>query len=182
MDNFVYGLTKKQTSPTSPIGFKSKTDPSGAVDRPINPMKKLLNSGATFVARSHATQVKHMVEMYERAINHRGFSVIEILSECVEFYPGAFDAGIPRKGGAFNLIEEKTGDGTPEDESRHDVTDGMAAFRLADLEWPGVFGVFYDNPRMTKNDHEAALVKQSQERVNHAGDLDILRASFRRMK
>jgi 2-oxoglutarate/2-oxoacid ferredoxin oxidoreductase subunit beta len=37
MDNFVYGLTKKQTSPTSPIGFKSKTDPTGAIDQPINP-------------------------------------------------------------------------------------------------------------------------------------------------
>jgi len=39
MDNFVYGLTKKQTSPTSPIGFKSKTDPTGAIDQPVNPMK-----------------------------------------------------------------------------------------------------------------------------------------------
>ena len=42
MDNFVYGLTKKQTSPTSPVGYKSKTDPTGAVDRPVNPIKKLL--------------------------------------------------------------------------------------------------------------------------------------------
>ena len=58
MDNFVYGLTKKQTSPTSPIGFKSKTDPTGAIDQPINPMKKLISAGATFVARTHATQVQ----------------------------------------------------------------------------------------------------------------------------
>src|SRR5215204_3968964 len=54
MDNHVYGLTKKQTSPTSPLGFKSKTDPWGAIDQPINPMRTLLNSGATFVARSEA--------------------------------------------------------------------------------------------------------------------------------
>ena len=40
MDNWVYGLTKKQTSPTSPLGFKSKTDIWGAVDQPINPMKQ----------------------------------------------------------------------------------------------------------------------------------------------
>ena len=58
MDNFVYGLTKKQTSPTSPIGFKSKTDPTGAIDQPVNPMKKLIAGGATFIARTHATQVK----------------------------------------------------------------------------------------------------------------------------
>ena len=54
-DNPVYGLTKKQTSPTSPLGFKSKTDPWGACDQPINPMRTLINSGATFVARSHTT-------------------------------------------------------------------------------------------------------------------------------
>ena len=90
MDNFVYGLTKKQTSPTSPLGFRSKTDPSGVIDNPINPMNKLVSGGATFVARAHATQVKHMMEMYQRAFFHKGFSVIECLSECTEFYAGAF--------------------------------------------------------------------------------------------
>ena len=117
MDNSVYGLTKKQTSPTSPIGFKTKTDPTGAMDQPINPMRTLLNSGATFVARSHATQVNHMIEMMLRAAKHDGFSVVEIFSECVEFYEGAFDAANPRKGGAFKMIEEKKNDGTPEDEA-----------------------------------------------------------------
>src|SRR3982751_2062559 len=75
MDNFVYGLTKKQTSPTSPVGFKSKTDVGGSTDRPVNPMKTLLNSGASFIARSHATQVTHMIDMIERAARHDGFSV-----------------------------------------------------------------------------------------------------------
>jgi len=182
MDNSVYGLTKKQTSPTSPIGFKSKTDPGGAKDRPINPIKKLLNSGATFVARSHATQVKHMVELYERAFAHRGFSVIEILSECVEFFPGAFDAGIPRKGGTFELIDEKKFDGTPEDEGRHDVTDQVAAFTLADLPAPGVFGVFYEKERATKNDLERELVVQAQAKTEGAGDLEVLRAAFEGMR
>ena len=93
MDNSVYGLTKKQTSPTSPLGFKSKTDPWGAIDQPINPMRTLLNSGATFVARSHATQVNHMTDMMLRAARHDGFSVVEILSECVEFFEGAFEIG-----------------------------------------------------------------------------------------
>ena len=54
MDNWVYGLTKKQTSPTSPLGFKSKTDQWGAVDYPINPMKQAISAGATFVARTTA--------------------------------------------------------------------------------------------------------------------------------
>ena len=136
MDNFVYGLTKKQTSPTSPIGFKSKTDPTGAIDQPVNPMKKLIAGGATFIARTHATQVKHMMEMIERAFDHQGFSVIECLSECVEFFPDVFDPADPKKGGSFEVIQEKKWDNTPEDELRHDVTDELAAYKLAQLPVP----------------------------------------------
>jgi len=182
MDNFVYGLTKKQTSPTSPVGFKSKTDPTGAVDQPINPMRMLLNSGATFVARSHATQVNHMTEMMLRAAKHEGFSVVEILSECVEFYPGAFDAGNPRKGGAFKLIEEKKHDGTPEDAARHDPTDEVAAMKLAVEAWPGSFGVFYETKRPTKNQLEAGLIAKARERTKNASDLAVLQASFARLR
>ena len=101
MDNWVYGLTKKQTSPTSPLGFKSKTDMWGAIDQPINPMKQLIAAGATFVARATHTNANHLLQMMEAAMDHDGFSVIECLSECVEFYDGAFDASNPRKGGKF---------------------------------------------------------------------------------
>ena len=182
MDNFVYGLTKKQTSPTSPIGFKSKTDPTGAMDQPINPMKVLVNSGATFVARSHATQVNHMTEMMERAARHDGFSVIEILSECVEFYDGAFDATNPRKGGAFPIIAEKKNDGTPEDGLRHDTSDELAAFRLAGAPWPGVFGVFYEAKRPTKNKLEADLIGRAREKTKGANDLALLQATFAKLR
>jgi 2-oxoglutarate ferredoxin oxidoreductase subunit beta len=182
MDNFVYGLTKKQTSPTSPLGFKSKTDPTGAIDQPINPMRTLVNSGATFVARSHATQVNHMTEMMERAAKHDGFSVVEILSECVEFFPGAFDAANPRKGGKFPLIEEKRHDGTPEDALRHDVTDASAAYRLASLPWPGLFGVFHESQRPTKNFLEGRLVAAAREKVAGKSDREILQASFARLR
>jgi len=90
-------------------------------------MKQLLASGATFIARTHAMQVAHMMQTFERAINHDGFSVVECLSECVMFYPGAFDDSLPRKGGAWDLI----------DETQHDVTDDVAAFQLADQPAPG---------------------------------------------
>ena len=183
MDNSVYGLTKKQTSPTSPIGFKTKTDPTGAIDQPINPMRTLLNTGATFVARSHATQVNHMVEMMTRAAKHPGFSVVEILSECVEFDAGAFDSSIPRKGGTWSLIQEKKHDGTPEDADRHDVTDEVAAFKLAGQAWPGSFGVFYENNvRKTKNVLEAELVTKARERTKNATDLQLLQATFAKMR
>lgn len=183
MDNSVYGLTKKQTSPTSPIGFKTKTDPTGAIDQPINPMRTLLNTGATFIARSHATQVNHMVDMMLRAAKHDGFSVVEILSECVEFYEGAFDAANPRKGGAWTLIDEKKNDGTPEDANRHDTSDEVAAFKLASQAWPGSFGVFYENKaRKTKNALEADLVVKAKERTKGATDLQLLQATFAKLR
>jgi len=182
MDNFVYGLTKKQTSPTSPIGFQSKTDPSGAMDMPVNPMKKLVASGASFIARTHSTQVKHMTEMFRRAIQHPGFSVIEVLSECPVFYKGAFDDGNPRKGGEFGLIDEKISDGTPEDDERHDVTSETDAYALADLQYPGKFGVFYQKERSSKNTLEDDLIKTSREKSNNADARQLIEERFKTMR
>src|SRR5437899_1521161 len=156
MDNFVYGLTKKQTSPTSPLGFKSKTDPWGAIDQPVNPMKQLIATGATFIARSHSHLPNHVMEMMEQAMDHDGFSVIEVLSECTEFYPGAFDAANPRKGGVFNLV--------PKD---HDVTDEIAAFKLAKEGFPGSFGIYYKVQRPTKNALEAGLIEKAQTKTKN---------------
>lgn len=182
MDNFVYGLTKKQTSPTSPEGFKSKTDPTGAIDQPINPMKKLVYGGASFVARTHATQVKHMMQVFERAILHPGFSVVEVLSECVVFYPGIFDDGNPRKGGEFDIIEEKQWDDSEEDKARHDVSDENAAYQLATLRYPGKFGVFYETDRPTKNQLEQQWIDSSKEKVGDATAADLIGSRFASMK
>ena len=171
MDNFVYGLTKKQTSPTSPLGFKSKTDAWGSKDQPINPMKQAICAGATFVARTSATNPNHLLQMMEAAMDHDGFSFIECLSECVEFYEGAFDAANPRKGGAFNLI--------PAD---HDVTNEEAAYKLAGEPFPGRFGIFYKVNRPTKNANEAMINASYQEKVKGLKDWQILQATFNKMK
>ena len=171
MDNWVYGLTKKQTSPTSPIGFKSKTDQWGALDRPINPMKQAISAGATFVARTTHTNPSHVLQMMEAAMDHDGFSFIECLSECVEFYEGAFDASNPRKGGAFNLV--------PED---HDVTNEMAAYKLADVGFPGHFGVFYKSSQPTKNANEAKVSAKLREKVAGLKDWQILQKNFDLLK
>ena len=182
MDNYVYGLTKKQTSPTSPIGYKSKTDPIGSIDRPVNPMKKLIASGASFVARTHASQVKHMMEVMERAIKHPGFSVVEILSECVIFFKGSFDDSTPRKGGTYDIIEEKQWDNTEEDEARHDVTDEAAAIALANLETPGKFGVFYQVDRPSKNTLEQKWIDSSMEATKGASAASLIKQRFASMK
>jgi 2-oxoglutarate ferredoxin oxidoreductase subunit beta len=171
MDNFVYGLTKKQTSPTSPIGFKSKTDTWGAMDQPINPMKQLIAAGATFVARSTHSNPNHLLQMMEAAMDHDGFSVIECLSECVEFYEGAFDAANPRKGGVFNTV--------PAD---HDVTDETAAFKLASTPFPGYFGIFYKSTRPTKNANEQKINNAAMEKVKGQAPWQILQSSFSKLR
>ncbi len=171
MDNWVYGLTKKQTSPTSPLGFKSKTDGWGAMDHPINPMKQAISAGATFVARTTHTNPNHVLQMMEAAMDHDGFSFIECLSECVEFYEGAFDASNPRKGGAFNTV--------PAD---HDVTDEAAAYKLAGEAFPGRFGIFYKANRATKNANEAKIIANHQEKVKGLQDWQILQKNFDRLK
>jgi 2-oxoglutarate ferredoxin oxidoreductase subunit beta len=182
MDNSVYGLTKKQTSPTSPLGFKSKTDPTGAIDPPVHPMRRLLGTGATFVARTYASQLQHMTDVLERALRHDGFSVVEVLTHCAEFFDDAYDTVNPRKGGRFQTIEEKKGDGSPEDAARHDVTDLNAAYKLASAEWPGVFGVFYHVDTPTKNAREADLMARIQERVVETDGRVLLQAAFNRLK
>jgi 2-oxoglutarate ferredoxin oxidoreductase subunit beta len=172
MDNFVYGLTKKQTSPTSPLGFKSKTDTWGSVDHPINPMKQLISAGATFVARTTATNPNHVLQMMEAAMDHDGFSVIECLSECIEFFEGAFDAANPRKGGVFNAV--------PAD---HDVKDELAAYKLAGAQWPGYFGIFYNNTeRPTKNASEQKIIDTTRAKIGPAADWQILKKTFDRLK
>ncbi|MDB6019598.1 MAG: korB [Pedosphaera sp.] len=171
MDNWVYGLTKKQTSPTSPIGFKSKTDITGAMDQPINPMKQAISAGATFVARTTHTNPNHVLQMMEAAMDHDGFSFVECLSECVEFYEGAFDASNPRKGGVFNSV--------PAD---HDVTDEIAAYKLAGEPFPGHFGIFYKNNRPTKNANEQKIIAAAREKVTGLKDWQILQKNFDRLK
>ena len=171
MDNWVYGLTKKQTSPTSPLGFKSKTDTWGAVDQPINPMKQLISAGATFVARATHTNPNHLLQMMEAAMDHDGFSVIECLSECVEFFEGAFDASNPRKGGKFELVP-----------ATHDVTDENAAYALAAAPFPGHFGIFYKSDRPTKNKLEADINAAARAKVAGKKDWEILQATFNRLK
>ena len=104
-------------------------------------------------------------------MDHDGFSFIECLSECVEFYEGAFDASNPRKGGVFNLV--------PTD---HDVTDEMAAYKLADEAFPGRFGIFYKVNKATKNTKETEINKAAMEKVKGLKDWQILQKNFDRMK
>ena len=166
-DNRIYGLTKGQASPTSELGKKTKSSPLGTIDRPFNPLTLALGAGATFVARTTANDMPHMMGVLKRAASHKGAAFVEIWQNCVVFNDGAFDEwsekdvrderllklehGKPlaygkgkdkglRIGGGFTL-EQGTLDGAVvHDESRDNVSLAMA---LAALEppFPQVMGV-----------------------------------------
>ncbi len=89
-NNRIYGLTKGQVSPTSPLGARTKSTPLGSVDRPFNPPALALSAGATFVARSLDADQDHLAQVLRQAARHRGTAFVEIYQNCVTFNDGAF--------------------------------------------------------------------------------------------
>ncbi len=85
MNNQVYGLTTGQISPTSSQGMKTKSTPFGSVEMPVNPITSAIMNGATFVARGFSGDGQHLVELMKKAIQHKGFSLIDVFSPCVTF-------------------------------------------------------------------------------------------------
>ncbi len=81
-NNEVFGLTKGQTSPTSPKGHKSKSQPSGSAKDPVRPMTLGLASGASFIARTAAVNPNQAQEIIVEAIEHDGFAHIDFLTQC----------------------------------------------------------------------------------------------------
>lgn len=115
MDNEIYGLTKGQTSPTSPTGHVTKSTPYGNQAAPLHPLAIALASGATYVARGFSSQPKPLAEMIRAGMEHPGFAFIHAMSPCVTFYD------------TYKLYKEKVY-AIPAD---HDVGDRDAAMRYA---------------------------------------------------
>ena len=117
MDNSIYGLTKGQASPTSSVGQVTTTTPYGVPDNPVNPLAFCLTYGATFVAQGYSSKSKMVQELVTKAIQHKGFSFVNILSPCPTF----------NKVHTFDYYKERIED-IPED---HDTTDLNAALAIA---------------------------------------------------
>ncbi|MFC2004419.1 2-oxoacid:ferredoxin oxidoreductase subunit beta [Chloroflexota bacterium] len=83
-NNQVYGLTKGQASPTSDLGFVTRTTPLGA-GQSLNPLALALASDVSFLARGFAGDIEHLSGLLKMGIEHRGFSLIDILQPCVSF-------------------------------------------------------------------------------------------------
>jgi 2-oxoglutarate ferredoxin oxidoreductase subunit beta len=83
VNNMIYGLTQGQTSPTSPLGFVSKSSPFGSKEYPICGPHLALVSGGTFIARGFSGAPKQLARLFEKGIQHTGFALIEVFSPCV---------------------------------------------------------------------------------------------------
>ena len=90
-NNQIYGLTKGQYSPTSPIGSITKTSPQGTIEHPFNPGELVLGSQGTFFARTVDNNIKMMTDVMFEAARHDGTSVIEIMQNCIIFNDGCFE-------------------------------------------------------------------------------------------
>ena len=90
-NNEIYGLTKGQYSPTSPIGKVAPSTPHGSVDYPFNPLMLALGAEGTFVARSIDTNPKHLREVLLAAHQHEGSSFVEIYQNCNVFNDMCFE-------------------------------------------------------------------------------------------
>jgi 2-oxoglutarate ferredoxin oxidoreductase subunit beta len=86
-NNRVYGLTTGQYTPTSPLGFKGKSTPSGTAETPINPVELMLASGAGFVARGYTRKMDQLKGLIRAGMAHKGFAFIDVLQICATFFP-----------------------------------------------------------------------------------------------
>ena len=151
-DNQVYGLTKGQASPTSDVGFITKTTPYGATS-PVNPIALAIVSGASFVGRGFAGDIDHLSHLIKKGITHRGFALIDILQPCVSFnHKNTFQWYRER---VYKLEDEK-----------YDPSDKKAALEKA-LVWGEriPIGIIYDENLPVYEDQlpalsEGPLVKQ----------------------
>lgn len=85
-DNQSFSLTTGQPTPTSEKGFKNKVDLGGEkATNPVNPLLMALSSGITFIARANARDPQGTAKIIEQAINHKGFSFVEIIQDCIVF-------------------------------------------------------------------------------------------------
>jgi 2-oxoglutarate ferredoxin oxidoreductase subunit beta len=139
MDNNIYGLTKGQTSPTSNVGFVTKTTPKGTPDRPINPLLLAVAGGATFVARAFSGKPKELADLIVQGIDHNGFAVIDTYSPCPTF----------NKVNTFKAYRDEVAD-LPED---HDPSDLHKAIAAATSEDPLYLGVIYRREDESFEDH-----------------------------
>ena len=140
MDNQTYGLTKGQSSPTSATGYVASVSPEGNPDTPLNGLALALAAGATFIARGFSAQPKQMVQLIKAAVEHRGFSIVEVMSPCVTY----------NKINTYAWFKENVADVTAS--AGYDPASKVAAFDALTREGQIPLGVIYREQRPTFED------------------------------
>jgi 2-oxoglutarate ferredoxin oxidoreductase subunit beta len=133
MNNQIYGLTLGQASPSSSLGHETKITPDGVDEQPINPIALALSGGATFVARGFSGEVKHLEDLIIEAINHKGFSFIDVLSPCVTF----------NKTNTYKFFKDRVYNLQEENHDSNNLADALTR----GLDWNSriPIGIFYQN-------------------------------------
>ena len=149
-DNHIYGLTKKQASPTSPRGLKSNTTPRGAYLEALNPLTVTLGvQNVSFVAQAVDWIPESLYDIVSAAYHHKGLSFVRILQRCPEFMPGMFDPWMqdPNRVQLLthaNGLKISTGLGrTYKNQLEHDPSNIHRAREIASQEDPIPVGIMY---------------------------------------
>lgn len=152
MDNGIYGLTKGQVSPTTPLGYKTKTTSYGAYEKPVNPLEVMLAYGSSFVGQAFAGDLKGMKALFAEAISFPGFSFVDVISPCPTYRGGM---------GQFKELRQIVNQLTPEN---HDIHDWDKAHALTRDKSQLHLGVLYQEPRESYDETQRELQSRALER------------------
>jgi 2-oxoglutarate ferredoxin oxidoreductase subunit beta len=162
LDNNIYGLTKMQTSPTTPQGYKSNTQPLGSYLPALNPIETTLGvTNASFVAQTAEWMPAHLYATLEAAYRHKGFAFVRILQRCPVFTGDLYQDAV-RNPDMIEMLEHPDGIEVPDlhqiykNVVRHDPRNMEAAREMAektDLIRVGVFFRDESRPRYEETRH-----------------------------
>ena len=145
-NNMVYGLTKGQASPTSQIGFKTPVQVAGVILEPFNPLAVAIALDASFVARAYIGNADQTKEIFKKAINHKGYALVDVFQPCVTF----------NKLNTYQWFK----DNTYYLEDSFDYHDRNLAFNKATETDKLPLGVFYINPERTPFEENIGIYEQ----------------------
>jgi len=167
-NNQVYGLTKGQYSPTSPKGYIGSTSPEGAIEVMTNPIAMAVAGGATFVGRGFAGDPKHLRQLIVKAMQHKGYSLVDILQPCVTY----------NKVNTYDWYKERAYKLGEDEEAGYDPSNYAAAWEKA-KEWEEriPIGVIYqEDSRPTYEEQVSQLKNGPLNRQTVVQDREVLDA------
>jgi 2-oxoglutarate/2-oxoacid ferredoxin oxidoreductase subunit beta len=169
LDNNIYGLTKKQTSPTTPQGFKSNTQPRGSFLPPLNPLITTLGvTNASFVAQTADWMPTHLAATLAAAHEHQGFSFVRILQRCPVFTPDVFREAIENPQ-SVEVLRHENGVSAPgldkvyKSNLYHDPSDIHEARRLAEPTDRVRVGLYFRDPSFPRYEEIRSVPKRTAE-------------------